>query len=375
MFKLLKNAECYAPQYLGIRDILTAFGKIAMIAPDIAEGQFNLAELVECSGKIACPGFIDQHVHITGGGGEQGPKSMIDPISADKLISAGISTVVGLLGFDGLGKSIPNLLMKARQLEYDGLSTYIYTGYYGVPTVTATGSVLNDIAFIEKVIGLGEIAISDYRSSYPSMRELEMLSHEVLMGGMLGGKAGVIHFHMGDGKAGLKPLTDLIEATDLPVSMFVPTHLNRNVKLFEQAVRFHENGGMIDLTAGENTDAGKSVPECLLELLSTKEGLERITVSSDGNGSCAGDSHNEVASVMSLYNDIRSAVKEYGIPLFEALRVVTENVAKVLKLKSKGKLEVGRDADILLIDKDSFMPDRLYCRGRLLLEGGKPVRG
>lgn len=375
MFKLLKNAECYAPEYLGIRDILTAFGKIAMIAPDIGEGQLTLTEVVECRGKIACPGLIDQHVHITGGGGEQGPKSIIGPISADRLVCAGTTTVVGVLGFDALGKSVPNLLMKARQLESEGLSTYIYTGYYGVPTVTATGSVLNDIALIDKIIGLGEIAISDFRSSCPSQEELKKLSHEVLTGGMLGDKAGVIHFHLGDGKYGLKPVTDLIEGTDFPISMFVPTHLNRNKPLFDQAVRFHENGGMIDLTAGENTEAGKSVPECLRELLSSKDGLERVTVSSDGNASGAGESHNEVGSVMSLYYDIRSAVKEYGIPLCEALKVVTENVAKVLKLKSKGKLEVGRDADILLIDGNSFMPDRLYCRGKLLLKDGRPTIG
>jgi beta-aspartyl-dipeptidase (metallo-type) len=373
MFKLLKNVECYAPRYLGVNDILIAFGKIALIAPDIKEGQLKFSEVVECRGKLACPGFIDQHVHITGGGGEQGPKSVLDPIGWDKLASAGTTTVVGLLGFDGVDKSIPNLLMKARQLECEGLSAYIYTGYYGFPTVTATGSVLNDIALIEQIIGVGEIAISDYRSSYPSVRELGELSHEALTGGMLGGKAGVVHLHLGDGRSGLQPLLELLESTDFPISMFVPTHLNRNGPLFTQAIRFHENGGIIDLTAGENTKAGRSVPECLCELLATKDGLERVTVSSDGNASGAGEHHDEVGSVMSLYNDIRTAVKVFGIPLCEALRVVTENVAKVLKLGNKGKLEVGRDADILLIDRDSFMPDRLYGRGKLLLEDGRPV--
>ncbi|HEX2945131.1 MAG TPA: beta-aspartyl-peptidase [Clostridia bacterium] len=373
MFKLLKNVECYAPQYLGIRDILIAFGRIAMIAPDIKEGQLTFSEVVDCRGKIACPGFIDQHVHIVGGGGEQGPKSIVDPIGADKLVSAGITTVVGVLGFDGVDKSVPGLIMKARQLEHEGLSAYVYTGFYGVPTVTATGSVLNDIALINEVLGVGEIAISDYRSSCPSLQELREMSYEALTGGMLGEKAGVVHFHTGDGKSGLAPLIELLESSDFPVTMFVPTHLNRNGSLFSQSVRFHENGGMIDLTAGENTKAGRSVPECLLELLASKGGLERVTVSSDGNGSGAGDSHDGIASVMSLFNDIRSAVKDYGIPLCDALRVVTENVAKVLKLETKGKLEVGRDADILIIERDSFMQDRLYGRGRLLLEGGKPV--
>ncbi len=374
MFKLLKNVELYAPEYKGKQDILIAFDKIAQISPCIEIPAHLQAEVMDCSDMLALPGFIDQHVHITGGGGEQGPKSIIGPLAAAELIKAGITTVIGILGDDGVGKSMQGLLMKARSLDADGLTAYTYTGNYGVPPVTITGRVLTDIAIIDKVIGAGEIAISDYRSSYPTRDELAKLAHEAITGGMLGQKAGVVHLHVGDGKSGLQPLLDLLEATDFPISMFVPTHLNRNKALFEQAVSYHNSGGNIDLTAGESTDTGIGVPDCLRRLIGTGTGLEKVTVTSDGNGSGAGDSHTEVGSVMALFNDFRTAVKDNGLPLTQVLKTVTENVARVLKLYPvKGRIAIGSDADILVVGKASFMPEMLISRGNMLLVNGNVI--
>ncbi len=367
MFKLLKNVECYAPNFLGKQDILIAVDKIALITPGIVWDTLPAAQVFDCTGRIACPGFLDQHLHITGGGGEQGPGSMIGPISCDSIAAAGITTVVGVLGADAVGKSMQGLLMKARSLESEGITTYIYSGNYGIPPATITGRVLTDIALIDKVIGAGEIAISDHRSSYPTRQELIRLAHEAVTGGMLGNKAGVVHLHVGNGKDGLEPLMDLLENTDFPSSVFVPTHLNRNPALFEQAMLFHKNGGMVDLTAGENTKTGCSVPDCLQRLLKSKDGLDRVTVSSDGNGSGAGASGQDTAKIMSLFDDVRTAVKKYGLPLEQVLRTVTENVARVLKLcPAKGKLAVGSDADILLIEKEAFIPELLFAKGRLI---------
>ena len=375
MFRILKNVELYTPEYAGSKDILTAYGKIALIADKIDIAQPLRPDVVDCSGMAAVPGLIDQHVHITGGGGEQGPGSTIGPICRDELVKAGITTVVGLLGCDGVGKSMQELLMKARSLEADGLTAFIYTGNYGVPPVTITGRVLTDIALIDKVIGAGEIAISDHRSSCPTRNELAKLAYEALTGGMLGGKAGVVHLHVGNGRDGLTPLIDLVEMTDYPISMFVPTHLNRNRTLFDQAVRYHKGGGTIDLTAGEDTEEGISVPQCLARLIENGSGLDRVTVSSDGNGSGAGRSHNEAGSVMALFNDIRSAVVDHRLPLELVLKTVTVNPAKVLKLYPvKGKIAVGSDADVLLADKSSFMPRMLLAGGRLLMQDGKPVQ-
>lgn len=45
------------------------------------------------------------HVHITGGGGEAGPASRCPEAQLSKLISAGITTVVGVTGTDSVTRS------------------------------------------------------------------------------------------------------------------------------------------------------------------------------------------------------------------------------------------------------------------------------
>jgi beta-aspartyl-dipeptidase (metallo-type) len=367
MFKLFKNAECYTPMYAGRCDVFTAAGKIAVVAPEFQPGNLPGLEVFECAGKVVCPGFVDQHVHISGGGGEDGPASSIDPIALEELTSAGVTTVVGVLGVDTVGKSMQGLLMKARSLEEEGISSYIYAGHYGVPPATITGNVMTDIAIIDKVIGTGEIAISDHRSSYPTCGELSKLAYEALTGGLVGKKAGVMHLHVGNGKKGLGPLLELLENSDFPASMFVPTHLNRSRALFKQALQYRINGGIIDLTAGEEGNDGCSVPYCLKQLIKEGNSLDHVTISSDGNGSGAGKSGKETARVMSLFCDIRTSVLTDGLPLEEVLKTVTSNVAGVLKLlPAKGQLAPGSDADILIIDREKFKLEMLFARGQLL---------
>ena len=312
--------------------------------------------------------------HLTGGGGEAGPESCIPELMLGDIISAGVSTVTGVLGMDGIARNIQGLLAKARSLEAEGVNTYIYTGYYGVPAVTLTGRVMTDIAFVDKIVGAGEIAISDYRSSHPSLQQLKELAFEVLSGGMLGGKAGVLHIHVGDGKRGLLPLFELEKDSEFPLNMFVPTHLNRNRPLFEQALDYVRRGGNIDLTAGEKTGKGYSVQDCLEKLMDEGTALERVTVSSDGNGSMpevGGDGGTDTGKVRQLFNDIRASILEKNIPAAAVLKTVTSNVARVLKLyPAKGCLMKGSDADILIVNKGDFSLDKLFVRGELLVENG-----
>lgn len=378
MLKLLKSAEVYSPQYMGRKDLLLVLDRIGMMGDVIPSEGLPLLEIIDCTGKIACPGLVDQHIHLTGGGGEEGPPSSIPEIMLGDITSAGVSTVVGVLGVDGSGRTVQGLLTKARSLEFEGLNTYMYTGYYGLPAVTITGRILTDVVFIDKVLGAGEIAISDYRSSHPDLQTLKELAYEVITGGLVGGKAGVLHIHVGDGKKGLQPLTDLIEDSEYPARMFVPTHLNRNRELFEQAVGYARDGGNIDLTAGEKTGKGLSVPDAVLKLLGSGVPMDKVTVSSDGNGSMKPEGENGgtgVGRVVQLLNDIRGCILEKGVPVPTALGLVTENVARVLGLfPKKGCLAPGSDADILILNKGDMTPDKLFVKGNLLVDNGVPIK-
>jgi len=374
LFKLLKGGKCFLPENAGKKDILIVYDRICRIEENIPENSVWEVEIIDCSGKIICPGFIDQHVHITGGGGEQGPASRIPEVMLSDLTTAGVTTAVGVLGIDGITRSVSSLLAKACSLQAEGITTYIYTGSYGVPTATLMGKPISDITLIDKVIGIGEIAIADYRSSYPTTQLLRELATEAMVGGMLGGKAGVVHMHVGDGKDGLSPLLKLLDESDFPISMFVPTHLNRNRTLFSQAIEFARKGGNVDLTAGQQTGKGYSVPDAVGMLLGSGINADKVTVSSDGNGSIP-EKDGEIGKVRQFFDDIRNWILYKGIGVDVALKLVTSNVAKILKLyPKKGVLSVGSDADVLVLNENDFTIDKVLVMGEIFVDGGKAVR-
>lgn len=377
MFKLLKNGICYAPEYVGKKDILVVQNKIYKVENYIDESVLPDIQIIDCSEKIVCPSFIDQHIHIIGGGGEEGPGSRIPEIMLSDCLAAGITTVVGVLGLDSITRSISGLLAKARALEEEGLNTYIYTGSYRVPTATLTANVMSDISLVDKVIGVGEIAVSDHRSSHPSPDMLKELANEARIGGLIGKKAGVVHIHVGDGKKGLEPINQLIDNSDFPVEMFVPTHLNRNRALFSQAIEYAKKGGNIDLTAGETNELGYTVPDALKLLVDTGINMDRVTVSSDANGSIPANNGDVlgVGRADQLFNDIRNSILVKKLSMDQVLKTVTVNVAKLLKLHpQKGVLRPGSDADILVLQKEGLGLDKVFVNGEQFADNGTVFR-
>lgn len=387
MFKIIRNGEVYNPLYMSVQDLLIAGEKIVRVSP---QGEIPLrfirsfeVEEIDASGKIIVPGFIDQHVHITGGGGEGGPATRTPEINLSQLTTAGVTTVVGLLGFDGVTRQMYELLAKARALEAEGITAYVLTGAYEIPTRTVTGNIRSDLVLIDKVIGSGEIAIADHRSAQPTLEMLIHLAAETRTGGLLGNKPGIVHVHVGEGKHGLSLLFEAVAQSDIPITQFVPTHVNRLAGLFQEAVNFHKQGGVIDLTAGitPKHDSPQSLEICqALEILVRgKADLGRVTVSSDANGSLpqfdkAGRLIKMGVSPASvLWADVAKTVRENIISLSEAISLISHNVAKLLGLfPEKGLIAPGSDADLVLLDKDLNI-DTVFARGRLMVKDGLAV--
>ncbi|MDL2248829.1 beta-aspartyl-peptidase, partial [Tyzzerella sp. OttesenSCG-928-J15] len=279
-------------------------------------------QVVDGEGMVLTPGFIDQHVHIIGGGGENGYSSRTPEVTLSNITRWGITTVIGLLGTDGTSRHMESLLAKAKGLEEEGLSTYIYSGSYEVPMVTLTGTLRRDILLVDKIIGAGEIAISDHRSSAPSIDEIESIAAESRVAGMLSRKAGVLHLHIGPGKEGLKMINEIVERSDIPIYHFRPTHVNRTRWLLDEAMEFAKKGGMIDITSSVNPNKKKddgasfTPPQAVKYLLDNNTPVENITMSSDGNGSLpVFDSYNNIiglaaASLSSMYEQMKAMIYE-----------------------------------------------------------------
>ena len=290
--------------------------------------------------------------------------------------------MVGCLGTDGYTRNMAGLLAKAKGLEEEGLSTFIYSGSYGLPLRTLMPSLEEDLLFIDKVIGAGEVALSDHRSSQPTFEAFAQLVAMARRGGMLSGKAGIVNVHLGDGARGLDFLRRIAAETELPLTQMWPTHINRNPHLFEEGIAHAKAGGFVDFTtstlASYLEDGEIPCAKALRRMLEAGVDPGRITFTSDGQGSLPDWDRNgrlqdiSVGRVTSLFPAVREAVQAEGLALETALRVITANPARILKLRSKGQLAPGMDADVVLLSKDLEVRS-VVAKGQLLMKAGRPL--
>lgn len=380
---LIQHARVFAPKPLGVKDLLIGGGSILAVEDSIdLHGTIPDIEVIDADGLYCFPGLIDQHVHMAGGGGEGGFHYRTPEISLSHITTAGVTTLVGVLGTDGVTRTTSELLAKARGLDFEGVTTYIYCGAYQVPTRTLTGTPRSDLIHIDKVIGVGEIAISDTRSSHPSEKELAELASEARVGGLLAGKAGVLHLHLGDDDSKLDPLFQLLKNTELPKSIFTPTHLNRNSDLLEDAVRYGLTGGFVDVTSGIRPDVHDHVSvkpsKAIKKLLDAGVHPTRITMSSDSNGSSPifDDAGKLIAmgigSIATLWEETRDTIVEEEVPVEVAVGIVTRHVARVLKLGKKGLIQAGLDADLLFTDHE-YRIINVFAKGRQVVQDTQPI--
>jgi beta-aspartyl-dipeptidase (metallo-type) len=380
MLLLIKNADVYAPEPGGRCDLLIGGGKILRMEPDIRIPR-KYCEVIDARNHKVLPGFIDAHVHIMGGGGEGGFATRTPGLPLTDAIRGGVTTVVGCLGTDGYTRHMAGLLAKAKGLEEEGISTFLYSGSYGLPLRTLMPTLEEDLLFIDKVIGAGEVALSDHRSSQPTFEAFVQVVAMARRGGMLSGKAGVVNVHLGDGPRGLEFLRRVIAETELMAHQMLPTHINRNPHLFEEGIAYAKAGGFVDFTtstlASYLKDGEIPCPKALRRMLEAGVDPGHITFTSDGQGSLPDwdDSGRllevSVGRVTSLFPAVRQAVLEEGIPLETALRVITSNPARILKLKAKGRLAPGLDADLVLVDPKDLEVRTVIAKGRPLMKAGK----
>ena len=392
MVKIIRNAKVYQPEYAGVKDILILGDRIAAVGEHLRADFGGSLEVQEINGEgmAAVPGFIDSHEHIMGGGGEGGFHTRTPEASLGDLIRNGITTVVGCIGTDGVGRDMTALLAKAHALENEGITTYAYTGSYQVPVHTLTDSLMKDIMMLDKVIGVGEVAVSDHRSSQPSFEEFARIAADARVAGMLSGKAGIVNVHLGDSERRLDLIRRVIHETEIPASQFLPTHVNRNEALFEECLDFAAEGGTIDFTGNEDIDYWETICDevrvCrgIRRLLERGISSDRFTISSDGQGSMpVFNAQGEyqgigIGKASCLLKEVRECVQKEDIPLETAIKGITCNPASILKLDRKGRIKGGFDADICLLEEDICLLEEgtlelntVIAKGQIMVRDGE----
>ena len=384
---LLKNARLYAPDFKGTCHICMAGGKIVSVTDrDVSLPDVLDAEVVDLAGKIVTPGFIDNHVHTLGGGGGLGFASRAIEIQVSQIVRAGVTTIVGMLGFDATTKSIDTLVAKTKGLRQEGVNAYCLTGAtLEHPIPTLTGKIRTDIVFVEEIIGVGEISISELGYAYDSMGSGAQYIAEAatagLLAGRLSGKAGYLCLQVPPYRERvLKPMFEVVERTGIPIGQFVPSHVNQTPTYMNDATEWGKMGGWVDIGVNysptNNYSRAIEPLDAVAQFLDAGVPLEKILMSSDGNGAPPKEEKGEgrpkrtnYMPISSMLSSFRQLVETKTLAPTDALKPFTSNPAQATGLSSKGVVETGRDADLLVFD-DDWNLDSVYIMGHMMMGGG-----
>lgn len=376
---VITNADVFAPEPLGRNDLLLLGSKIIKIGKNLRSipnlEVFGDVEVIDAQGAFVVPGYIDQHVHIAGGGGAAGYGSRGPEVTFSECMIAGTTTVIGCMGIDTVTRSPIDLVAKARSLKFRGMSAYVYTGGFNVPPTLITDNVRKDIWLVPEIIGIGEAAVSDFRGRHQTPQELAQLFTDVLVAGRMSGKAGVVHLHLGPNQTGLDPVLAAVKLGEIPIEYILPTHFNRTEKLMQQAHEWAGMGGFVDVSSNlepPHYPGSTNAAEAVARLIGEGMSEERITLSTDGNGvhTLYGYETAHRFPLSLLHRDVRAMVQEHGVPLATALKAVTSNVARATKLNHKGRIAEGNDADLLLMDPESLDITGVIARGVVQVHAG-----
>jgi beta-aspartyl-dipeptidase (metallo-type) len=359
MFILIENGEVFDPAPLGRQSLLTANSSIEMIgavdrrALDAARFEY---EVIDATGCVVVPGFIDPHEHLLGKSGEGGFAQQSPMLFLREIVQAGITTVVGVLGVDTTMKTVSGLLARVKALDDEGLTTRMWTGGYNVPPTTVMNSIRDDMLFIDEVVGAGEVAISDDRGLNQSGQELAKLVRDTHVGGLLTAKSGVTHFHVGEDETRLQPLRDIIEEYQVKAEWLYPTHVARSEQLLREAIELAHEGAYVDIDVVD-----RNLAKWLGLFIEHGGPLDRLTISSDADSS----------TPLIYFEQFRNLVIEHGYDLDQVLPLVTVNPATVLKLGNKGVLETGKEADVVILDRSTLEIRHVIARGRKMVSDGE----
>lgn len=382
MFKLIKGGELYAPEYLGVQDILLAGQKVIRIGDELEAPSDFECEIIDASGKIVYPGFVDNHIHLTGADDGQGPMGRTSDITWSNLVESGTTTAVGCLGSSRFVRSLQTLYIKTLELEMMGLSTYMYTGSFVIPPPTLTGEVRKDVYLIPKVIGL-KTAISDTTTNHHTWRDLSYINAELQYGASIANKTAVLHIHVGRQKTRMNRIFELIENTGTDPAKVIPTHINRrNPDVIEQSIEYTKMGGVVDLSSlmrkEEGTMTGLKPEYAVKRMLDEGAVLENITMSSDGNvPQVIMENGKRVGRYIAPLDLNRREIKDMAnngvCSLTDALRILTSNVGKALGIP-KGVIAEDYDADLVIADSvENMRIEQVYSLGKKLVENGKAI--
>jgi beta-aspartyl-dipeptidase (metallo-type) len=362
MLTLIKNGEVFLGKEFEKVDLVFGGKTILQI------GKFDEAlavqaglevTIVDCKDCYVCPGFIDSQICLVGGSGEDGFLSQPPRILIEECVRGGITTAIGSIGVDTSTKTMGNLLACVKAFKEAGLTSLCYTGGYDTPIKPLNESVRTDLIYIEEIIGAGEVAIADRRVPEPYKHFLARTIVDAYVGGILTGKAGVTRIHVGEGRRRLQTIRDVAEHNEIQFDKLYFTHIERSKELIKEGIEFAKLGSFLDFDLHD-----RDLEIWYKEYQEAGGPLGQLSFSSDAG----------ICSPEELWLEIKKCALKHNLEFKNLLPHVTEVPARALKLKQKGALKIGNDADIFIMTKKDLDIKHLICNGKFFIKDENLIR-
>ena len=353
---LIKNGIVFIDGKFNHLDILIENGKIVEISPTI-QGDAN----IDATNKIIFPGFIDLHIHganfVNCWDGEEAVRTI-----SKALPQYGVTGYYPTLRANDVDKSVAGIRGIRKAKDGEGakiLGVHLYTGYRNRSIAYYN---IRQKPSIEHTLALCDNDMSDIKIALCAP-ELEGGSEWIKW---ISKQGIVAEIGFSEGTA-----TQMQEAADYGATL--TDHFFNGFPLMDH----HEDGSTIGCLLEDrlyitlNCDC-IHVAKSFIQLAIRTKGINKIIAVSDSStfvGAKEGtyvrddnkvvivkdgavrDENGKLVTGAHSYDENMRTMLAHGFTLEEIGTIFSENAAKVMKLNDRGKIEVGRVGDLVIMDQ------------------------
>jgi beta-aspartyl-dipeptidase (metallo-type) len=254
---------------------------------------------------------------------------------------------------DTLTKTMSAMLAGVKAFKEAGVSGYAYTGGYEIPPRSLTESARTDILYVEEIIGTGEVAIADRRAPEPSADTFAKIIIDSYVAGLLSNKAGVTRVHVGDGRRRLQTIRDVFERHEIKHESLYLTHIERSKELVLEGIELAKKGTFLDFDIHDN-----DLEVWYKYYVESGGPLDKLSFSSDGG----------ICSPTEIWNEVRKCSLSHKCFFGQMISHMTAVPAAALKLKNKGHIRAGADADIVVAEKNELVAVHVMANGKFCMK-------
>lgn len=366
---LIKNVNLITPyEVVTEHAVVVKMGKIADILPEENVVLDDYDEVIDGKGKFLAPGFVDIHNH-----GNSGYDVMDSTEEAlDKIgefhLKNGVTSYLGTVitsSYEDIIKAIENIVSYKNKEDLSHIiGIHLEGPFFAVEKKGAQPEIYikrPDVEATKKIVEKSKGMLKMMSVAPEIEGALDVISYL---------KENNVNVSMAHTSATYE---EARRGVDFGVS--IATHIYNGMRSFS-----HREPGVIGLSLVDDRVFCEMIYDRIhlhdgaVKIALKMKGLDKIVLISDAmraagledgdyelggqkvivkNGAARLENGSLAGSTLNLRDAVHNLVKYLDIPIHEAVRMASLTPAKAINMdKNKGSIEIGKDADLIFIDKD-----------------------